>query len=67
MVKKHIFRWWIHHFETSHLVTSLVLEEFRRADGEHRTRLAEYEQVHNDREEMRGDKPRWKLAEWEVS
>ncbi|CAK9056930.1 unnamed protein product [Durusdinium trenchii] len=30
-----------------------AIEEFRRADGEHRTRLAEYEQVHNDREEAR--------------
>lgn len=30
-----------------------AIEEFRRADGEHRTRLAEYEQVHNDREDAR--------------
>eukprot|EP00913_Durusdinium_trenchii_P025405 g23850.t1 len=31
-----------------------AIEEFRRADGEHRTRLAEYEQVHNDREDWNG-------------
>eukprot|EP00435_Cladocopium_sp_Y103_P033627 s1533_g8.t1 len=30
-----------------------AIEEFRRADGEHRTRLTEYEQVHNDREDAR--------------
>lgn len=30
-----------------------AIEEFRRADGEHRARLTDYEQVHNDREDAR--------------
>ena len=34
-------------------VVSSFFKEFRRADGEHRSRLSDYEQVHNDREDAR--------------
>ena len=42
-----------------------LCQEFRRADGEHRARLTEYEQVHNDREDRRRDETdrRWRAYE----
>ena len=36
----------------------MVKQDFRKADGEHRARLGDYEQVHNERED-RAPKGLW--------